>query len=269
MHAPDAQAPLVLHTLAGARRSSCSAAGLHACAPRFARARPAQRPQRPTRMRARAQWAQSGRFQLYDYGSGATNRAHYGSAVPLNVAGNYRLLDFPVDIMAGPPRLPRLLLQSRSTRLLIFCLATCTSSALKKFAPEGHEGDHATRSRVHVFVAHCRCLSLHDACTWGLHGTLQIIQHPVCTSYSPYLLVTRGQHTLLRLRTLLNCWLGCAGRADGVIARENVLEHYAHMRDAGLNVTYKEFEAFGHLDFTFAIKDDLRHYVLSRLLLRH
>jgi len=91
----------------------------------------------------------------------------------------------------------------------------------------------------------------------------------VCTSYSPYLLVTRGQHTLLRLRTLLNCWLGCAGRADGVIARENVLEHYAHMRDAGLNVTYKEFEAFGHLDFTFAIKDDLRHYVLSRLLLRH
>jgi len=82
-------------------------------------------------MRARAQWAQSGRFQLYDYGSGATNRAHYGSAVPLDVAGNYRLLDFPVDIMAGPPRLPRLLLQSRSTRLLIFCLATCTSSALK------------------------------------------------------------------------------------------------------------------------------------------
>ncbi len=63
--------------------------------------------------------------------------------------------------------------------------------------------------------------------------------------------------------------VGCAGRADGVIARENVLEHYAHMRDAGLNVTYKEFEAFGHLDFTFAIKDDLRHYVLSRLLLRH
>jgi hypothetical protein len=101
---PDAQAPLVLHTLAGARRSSCSAAGLRACAPRFARARPAQRPQRPTRMRARAQWAQSGRFQLYDYGSGATNRAHYGSAAPLDVAGNYRLLDFPVDIMAGPPR---------------------------------------------------------------------------------------------------------------------------------------------------------------------
>ena len=64
---------------------------------------------------ARAQWAQSGRFQLYDYGSGATNRAHYGAAAPLDVAGNYRLLDFPVDIMAGAPRLPRLLLRSRST----------------------------------------------------------------------------------------------------------------------------------------------------------
>ncbi|KAK9840957.1 hypothetical protein WJX81_002471 [Elliptochloris bilobata] len=105
------------------------------------------------------QWAQSGRFQLYDYGGSAANRAHYGVPLPPDIAGNYKLLDIPVDIMAG--------------------------------------------------------------------------------------------------------------RADGVIARENVLEHYAHMRDAGLNVTYKEFEAFGHLDFTFAIKDDLRHYVLSRLLLRH
>jgi hypothetical protein len=41
------------------------------------------------------------------------------------------------------------------------------------------------------------------------------------------------------------------------------------MRAAGCDVTYKEFDDFGHLDFTFAVKDDLRHYVLSRLLMRH
>ena len=60
-----------------------------------------------------------------------------------------------------------------------------------------------------------------------------------------------------------------AGRSDGVIRRENVVRHYETMRAAGCEVTYKEFESFGHLDFTFAVKDDLRHYVLSRLLMRH
>jgi hypothetical protein len=40
------------------------------------------------------------------------------------------------------------------------------------------------------------------------------------------------------------------------------------MKAAGVRlVTYKEFD-YGHLDFTFAVKDALRHYVLSRLLLR-
>ncbi|KAL0031744.1 hypothetical protein WJX79_004834 [Trebouxia sp. C0005] len=57
-----------------------------------------------------------------------------------------------------------------------------------------------------------------------------------------------------------------AGRSDGVIARENVLMHYQKLQEANCLVTYKEFD-FGHLDFTFAVKDDLRHYVLSRLLM--
>ena len=61
----------------------------------------------------------------------------------------------------------------------------------------------------------------------------------------------------------------CAGRTDGIIARENAVKHYNQMQGAGCDVTYKEFESFGHLDFTFAVKDDLRHYVMSRLLMRH
>lgn len=57
-----------------------------------------------------------------------------------------------------------------------------------------------------------------------------------------------------------------AGKSDGVIAKENVLMHYQKLQEANRSVTYKEFD-FGHLDFTFAVKDDLRHYVLSRLLM--
>ena len=54
-----------------------------------------------------------------------------------------------------------------------------------------------------------------------------------------------------------------------MIAKENVIKHYKAMQAAGCNVTYKEFESFGHLDFVFAVKDDLRHYVMSRLSFRH
>jgi len=43
----------------------------------------------------------------------------------------------------------------------------------------------------------------------------------------------------------------CAGRGDGIIAKENVLMHYEAMRLASCEVSYKEFD-FGHLDFTFA-----------------
>ncbi len=40
--------------------------------------------------------------------------------------------------------------------------------------------------------------------------------------------------------------------------------HYSKMQEAGLNVSYKEFD-FGHLDFTFAVKEELKLY-LMRLL---
>ncbi len=33
---------------------------------------------------------------------------------------------------------------------------------------------------------------------------------------------------------------------------------------AGVAVTYREYD-FGHMDFTIAVKDEIRHYVLSRL----
>ena len=59
-----------------------------------------------------------------------------------------------------------------------------------------------------------------------------------------------------------------AGRADGIIAPENVRQHYERLKQAGCSVTYKEFD-FGHLDFTFALKEDLAYYVRSRLRLRH
>lgn len=47
------------------------------------------------------QWWQSGRFQLYDYGSAAANKAHYGTSVPPDIAAGYSLLDMPVHLVAG------------------------------------------------------------------------------------------------------------------------------------------------------------------------
>lgn len=55
-----------------------------------------------------------------------------------------------------------------------------------------------------------------------------------------------------------------AGLQDGVIPPENIKLHYERMQEAGLQVSYKEFD-FGHLDFTFAVKEDLKLY-LMRLL---
>ena len=55
-----------------------------------------------------------------------------------------------------------------------------------------------------------------------------------------------------------------AGKYDGIIAREDVLTHYERMREGGVSVTYKEFSC-GHLDVTFAVNEEVRHYVLSRL----
>jgi hypothetical protein len=100
----------------------------------------------------------SKRFELFDYGSAAANRSHYGTDQPPDVAAQYHLLaDLPVDLVAG--------------------------------------------------------------------------------------------------------------RSDGVIARDDVASHYEAMKAAGLEVTYKEFDV-GHLDVTFAVKDEVQHYVISRLRLK-
>ncbi len=40
-------------------------------------------------------------FRLYDYGSGAANRAHYGVSQPPDVSAEYWRLDMPVHLVAG------------------------------------------------------------------------------------------------------------------------------------------------------------------------
>ena len=55
------------------------------------------------------QWARSGRFRLFSYGSTASNVAHYGAPEPPDIAANYSRLDIPVDIMAGVSALSSLL----------------------------------------------------------------------------------------------------------------------------------------------------------------
>ena len=48
-----------------------------------------------------AQWIQTGRFRLYDHGSRAANRRAYGEAAPPDIAEGYRLINIPVDLVAG------------------------------------------------------------------------------------------------------------------------------------------------------------------------
>ncbi len=58
-----------------------------------------------------------------------------------------------------------------------------------------------------------------------------------------------------------------AGVQDGVISRDGVWHHYTVMKEAGLNVTYKEFVDLGHLDLIFAAKDDVLRHIINNLLL--
>ncbi|KAL6584246.1 hypothetical protein OROMI_003535 [Orobanche minor] len=57
-----------------------------------------------------------------------------------------------------------------------------------------------------------------------------------------------------------------AGRKDKVIKSCMVRKHYELMKDAGVDVSYSEFE-YAHLDFTFSHHEELLSYVMSRLLL--
>ncbi|XP_011009994.1 PREDICTED: lipase 3-like isoform X2 [Populus euphratica] len=57
-----------------------------------------------------------------------------------------------------------------------------------------------------------------------------------------------------------------AGKKDNVIRPSMVRKHYKLMKEAGVEVSYTEFE-YAHLDFTFSHHEELLAYVMSRLLL--
>ncbi|KAJ8540501.1 hypothetical protein K7X08_032488 [Anisodus acutangulus] len=57
-----------------------------------------------------------------------------------------------------------------------------------------------------------------------------------------------------------------AGQKDKVIRPSMVRKHYDLMTDAGVDVSYNEFE-YAHLDFTFSHREELLAYVMSRLML--
>lgn len=57
-----------------------------------------------------------------------------------------------------------------------------------------------------------------------------------------------------------------AGQKDKVIRPSMVKRHYKLMKEAGVDVSFNEFE-YAHLDFTFSHREELLSYVMSRLLL--
>ncbi|XP_078153224.1 uncharacterized protein LOC144548438 [Carex rostrata] len=57
-----------------------------------------------------------------------------------------------------------------------------------------------------------------------------------------------------------------AGKRDRIVPPSMVKKHYKLMRKGGVEVSYNEFE-FAHLDFTFAHREELLAYVMSRLVM--
>lgn len=55
-----------------------------------------------------------------------------------------------------------------------------------------------------------------------------------------------------------------AGRRDGVIPPACVKKHAQYMQDAGVDVSYKEFD-YCHLEFSFTVQVDLVSYMLDCL----
>ncbi|CAN0916069.1 Gastric triacylglycerol lipase [Linum grandiflorum] len=57
-----------------------------------------------------------------------------------------------------------------------------------------------------------------------------------------------------------------AGKKDNVIRPSMVIKHYKLMKEAGVEVSYNEYE-YAHLDFTFSHREELLAYVMSRMML--
>eukprot|EP00887_Chlorella_sp_A99_P006357 scaffold3.g6357.t1 len=55
------------------------------------------------------------------------------------------------------------------------------------------------------------------------------------------------------------------GEYDGVISANDVRTHYERMQDAGVRVTFRVM-SYGHMDFTMSVREDIREFVLGRLL---
>ena len=56
-----------------------------------------------------------------------------------------------------------------------------------------------------------------------------------------------------------------AGLNDGVIGPENIRAHYEAMKAGDVDVQYSEF-AYGHLQLNFAVRQEMRDFIVSKLL---
>ena len=55
-----------------------------------------------------------------------------------------------------------------------------------------------------------------------------------------------------------------AGAADGIISPACVAMHAQRLRAAGVPCSFRILPA-GHMDLTFAVRDDIRLFILSKL----
>ena len=138
------------------------------------------------------QWIRSGKFKLFDYGSRRANRSAYGESAPPDIAAAYKLINVPVDIVAGKADG---VIAPQNVRQHARCLkeAGCQVCLLSPqcSAASAHKPVNGTCSSAHASMAMWLCAAPATLCqprhaVWSghaCHGTCCWLLCPAMTSH--------------------------------------------------------------------------------------
>lgn len=186
-----------------------------------------------------AQWARDLSFRLFDHGSAAANQRAYGSDRPPSLAEHYHLLaDLPVDLVAGDAdgviaaadvRTHYERMQVRGRR------APCLAGGAARLADGPALQLRRVRRASHT-LAHGH---MQDA---GVRATFRVMSYGEAES--------KG------------------GTAPCAASEQQEKESCEVMKDGQTTCCLYCLVPLhaGHMDFTFAVRDDIREFVLSRLM---
>lgn len=217
--------------------------------------RPAPLHHNPTQALHFIQIIHTRRFQLFDYGSAQANMARYGTPRPPDVGSQYwRLAGLPVDLLAGtrdgivPPfnvrqhyermREQGLQVRRAAQRRVLGCSQRLRACLWLRAWPR-HRG-----------VCGCECNNARAA----LHVHLPPCDVPRARLWPHTCAPLAPPHAALK--NALTCSAPCCCNCCQTAANASL--------HSPTQVTYREFD-YGHMDFTFSQKDELRYYIMQCL----